>query len=67
MFTPEFFIQIFGLAAAAVGIYSGIRVSIVSAIMKAEQAVTDAKAAADSAKECHSRLDGHIDFHLMGK
>lgn len=57
--TPEFWMQLVLAVCAGVGVYVAIRTDLVTAKLRAEQAV-------ESAKEAHGRIDIHINDHLRG-
>lgn len=57
--TPEFWLQLVLAVGAGAGVYAAIRADLVSAKLRAEQAV-------ESAKDAHGRIDTHINDHLRG-
>jgi len=54
--TPEFWIQLLGVAGVGAGIYAAIKADLVNALVTAKKAMSDAD-------EAHKRLDSHIDRH----
>lgn len=56
---PDFWLQL-GLAiCAGAGVYAAIRTDLVTARLRAEQALHDAQ-------QAHLRIDEHINDHLKG-
>lgn len=53
---PDFWLNLVMAVCAGAGVYAAIRVDLVTAKIRAEQAV-------ESAKEAHGRIDLHINEH----
>lgn len=58
--TPEFLLNLIIAVATGAGIYTAIRVDLVMAKMRAEQAIADAGRA-------HEKIDNHLNSHCKGR